>query len=242
MKTITKIALALFLTFCFSQSHAQWGQKKIEGNGNVTTKTISTGNYDGIKGVGSMDIHLVAGNEGSISVATDENLHEYLEIEVNNNVLTIKTKKNHHLKSKKGIHITVPFQEISSLGLVGSGDIDTKDTIKADTFEINVTGSGDINVSVDTLTLNAEVTGSGDITLTGKTNILDVNVTGSGDFKGYDLISNTTEAYVSGSGDAKVYAKESLKARVNGSGDISYKGNPERKDTKTAGSGNISSN
>jgi Putative auto-transporter adhesin, head GIN domain len=242
MKTIVKIALASLLTLSFSQSYAQWGQKKVVGNGNVTTKTISTGDYDSIKGVGSLDIHLVKGVEGTISVTTDENLHEYLEIEVNNNELVIKVKNNYNLKSKKGIHISVPFEDINSLSMVGSGDIDTKDTIKADTFEVNVTGSGDIEVSLDTNSLQAKVTGSGDITLAGNTKMLDVTVTGSGDFKGYDLISDITDVEVSGSGDAKVYAKESIKARVSGSGDISYKGNPERKDTKTAGSGNISSN
>lgn len=242
MKTILKIALIFFLTLSFSQSHGQWGQKKVVGNGNVTTTTISTGNYESVKGVGSIDIHLVRGTEGSISVTTDENLHEFVEIEVNNNELVIKTRKNYNLKSKKGIHITVPIEEISYLGLVGSGDIDSKDTIKADTLEVNITGSGDVNMSVETNTLKAQVTGSGDITLYGNTNDLDITVNGSGDFDGYDLISSNTKATVSGSGDAKVYAMESIKARVSGSGDISYKGNPEYRDTKTAGSGTISSN
>jgi hypothetical protein len=46
---------------------------------------------------------------------------------------------------------------------------------------------------------------------------------------------------VSGSGDADVYASNSLKARVNGSGDIDYSGNPNTSDTKVLGSGSISS-
>jgi hypothetical protein len=37
-----------------------------------------------------------------------------------------------------------------------------------------------------------------------------------------------------------VFCTENLKARVAGSGDINYKGNPKTKDTKTAGSGDIS--
>ena len=44
-----------------------------------------------------------------------------------------------------------------------------------------------------------------------------------------------------GSADIKVTATEMIKARVSGSGDIRYKGNPKKIDTKTSGSGDISS-
>lgn len=243
MKTLLKLTLAVSLSLLgISESNAQWGNNKVVGSGNVTTKTVSTGNYDGIQGVGSMDIHLEKGSEGTITVTTDDNLHEYLEIEVKNNMLVIKTKKNTYLKTKKGIHITVPFNDISEVALVGSGDIDTKDTIKTDALEVNVTGSGDVELAIEANVVDASVTGSGDMVLTGSTNSLEISVTGSGDFTGSDLISQNTDVRVSGSGDARVVAKQSLKARVNGSGDISYSGNPERSDTKTSGSGDISSN
>ena len=243
MKTLLKLTLAISLSLLgISESNAQWGNKKVVGSGNVTTKTVNTGNYDGIKGVGSMDIHLEKGTEGNITVTTDDNLHEYLEIEVKDNMLVIKTKKNTYLKTKKGIHITVPFNDISEVSLVGSGDIDTKDTIKTDELEVRVTGSGDVDLALEANMVDANITGSGDMVLSGSTNSLDVSVTGSGDFKGSDLVSQNTEARVSGSGDARVVAKQSLKARVNGSGDITYSGNPEKSDTKTSGSGDISSN
>ena len=77
--------------------------------------------------------------------------------------------------------------------------------------------------------------------ISGDTQNLEVSVTGSGDFRGFDLTSQNTEVNVSGSGDAKVVAKSSIKARVNGSGDIEYRGNPAKSDTKTSGSGDITS-
>lgn len=229
-----------FLFAGLADMNAQWG-KKIKGNGNVTTKTVNTGDYDAIRGIGSMDIHLEKGTEGNISVTTDDNLHEYLEIEVKDNTLLVKTKKNVNIYTKNGIHVKVPFTDISEVALTGSGDIDTKDTIKADNLEVVITGSGDIELDVEARMVDAKVTGSGDMVLTGKTNDLAVKVTGSGDFRGFDLDAQNTEASVSGSGDIRVVAKRNLKARVHGSGDITYKGNPERRDTKTSGSGDISS-
>ena len=220
MKKLATLVLAL-ATLCATQSlKAQWGNKKIVGSGNVTTQSVKTGNYDAIKVVGSMDVHLMKGSEGNISVTTDDNLHEYLVIEVEGNELVIKTEKNYNLHTRKGIHVTVPFQDLSEVKLVGSGDIELL-----------------LNVN----SVESTITGSGDVTLKGTANNLEVNVTGSGDFSGFDLEANNTDVQVSGSGDAKVVAKQTIKARVNGSGDITYKGNPERSDTKSFGSGDINS-
>ena len=242
MNTIAKITLALTLSlFGISESNAQWN-KKVVGNGDITTKKITTQSYDKIKAVGSMDVHLERGNEGNISVTTDSNIQEYVIAEVKDNTLVLRTKKNINLKTKKGIHITVPFEAISGVSLVGSGDIDTKDTIKNDSFDVAVTGSGDVNLAVESNTLDAKVTGSGDMVLTGKATNLEVKVSGSGDFKGNSLNAENTQAYVSGSGDVEVTASKSIKARVNGSGDIEYSGNPDNSDTKVMGSGSISSN
>lgn len=242
MKTLIKFTLAVAFTLMgVSEGQAQWGNKKVVGNGNVTTKTVNTGDYDAIKGVGSMDIHLEKGSEGNIRVTTDENLQEYIIVEVKENTLVVRTKKNMYLKTKKGIHVAVPFDDISEIALVGSGDIDTKDTIDAKSLELRVTGSGDVVLDVNAGRLEARITGSGDMKVEGNAVDLEVSLSGSGDFRGFELDAQNTEASVSGSGDIQVVAKNSLKARVNGSGDITYKGNPEKSDTKTSGSGDISS-
>lgn len=243
MNTLVKITLAISLTLLgHTELFAQWGTKKVVGNGNVVTKTVNTSDYAGIQVVGSMDVHLQRGAEGTIAVTTDENLQEFIIVEVKeNNMLVIRTEKNTSLKTKKGIHITVPFEDISEVSLVGSGDIDSKDTITASQLQVSVTGSGDMVLTVDAADIDAKLTGSGDLDLSGKVANLEIKISGSGDYKGASLIADNVQAYVSGSGDAEVYAKKHIKARVNGSGDIQYAGNPEKSDTKVSGSGTIKS-
>lgn len=243
MNTLIKITLSISLFFLgFNSTYAQWGKDKITGNGNVTTETVSTSDYSKIAGIGSVDVHLERGTEGNIRVTTDSNLQQYVIVEVVDGTLKIRTKKNVYLKTKKGIHVYVPFTDISAVSLTGSGDIDSKDTIQATDFAANVTGSGDVTLDVEAQDISAKVTGSGDLELSGSTDNLEVTVTGSGDFDGGDLQARSTDAKVAGSGDAEVNASEYLKARVSGSGDISYGGNPAKRDTKVAGSGTISSN
>ncbi len=241
MRPIIKYTLTIAITLlCFNTVSAQF--KKIKGNGNVTTKTHNTSDYNEIKVVGFMDVKLESGTEGTITVTTDENIQEYIVIESENETLTIKVKNKVNIQTKKGVHITVPFKDLNKVSLTGSGDVLTSDTIKGDAFEVELTGSGDVILEVDAITIDAKITGSGDLKLSGKTTELEVKVIGSGDFSGKGLNAQNTQVYVSGSGDAIVYASKSLKARINGSGDINYYGNPETTDTKVMGSGDIGSN
>ena len=279
MKKSINTSVVLLLMFSFTIGQAQsWFGKKVVGNGNVTTKTVSTGDYDHIKSVGSVNIHLIKGTEGAIAVTTDDNLHAYLDIKVENNTLIVKIKDNINLKTKKGFHINVPFEDISKVTLTGSGNMDTKDPITTDEFKISLSGSGDVVLDVNASKVQTEITGSGTISLSGNysnlkldltgsgnfvgtgmnsqttevtiggsgnvkllgtTSKLDIEVIGSGSFKGLEFNSKDTEVKISGSGQAKVVAIENLKARVNGSGTIVYKGNPENVNTKTNGSGKI---
>ncbi|WP_299228741.1 head GIN domain-containing protein [uncultured Psychroserpens sp.] len=236
MKTSALLtALLLCVTFSFA------GNKKIKGNGKVITITRTTSDYDGIKCSGSFDYVLVSGSEGKITVEGEENLLEYIVTEVKDNNLIVKVKNHTNIRTSNGktIKITIPFKDIEKVTLSGSGDLWNEDVITATDLEVALAGSGDINLDVQASNTIAKVAGSGDLTIKGNTNQLEAKVAGSGDFDGFDLQSNHTVVAVAGSGDAKVVSKESLKARVAGSGDIKYKGNPKIQDTKVSGSGSI---
>lgn len=230
----------LFLAFlaCSFIVNAQ----KIKGNGNMTTITRSTSDYDGIKCAGSFDYILVAGTEGNITLEGEENLLEYIVTEVKGGNLIVKTENNVNLRTSKGktIKITIPFKDINNVSLAGSGDLWNEDKITSTNLDVALAGSGDVVLNVEASSIVGKLAGSGDLTLKGNTNELEAKVSGSGDFHGFNLQSNHTNVAVAGSGDAEVVSNISLKARVAGSGDIEYRGNPKTEDTKVAGSGSIS--
>ena len=55
-------------------------------------------------------------------------------------------------------------------------------------------------------------------------------IAGSGNIQAADLEAENTDASISGSGNISCYASQKLVARVKGSGDIAYKGNPQEVD------------
>ncbi len=237
-----KKLLSLSLVFVTISCAAQWG-KKIKGNGNVVTIERNVGDYDAISVAGWYDVDLVEGKEGKLTLEGESNLLTHIKTEVKNGRLVIKIENGCNLKPaspRNTIKITVPVEDISSISLSGSGDIVGKTTIKADDFKTSMSGSGDITLAIEADAINTSMSGSGDIKLSGRTNSFEARVSGSGDIKAYTLEADHVEATVSGSADIKITANKSLKARVSGSGDISYRGNPDKVDTKSSGSGDIS--
>jgi hypothetical protein len=229
---------ALFIT---TMANAQWSSNnRIKGNGKIITEKRTTLGYDEIDVSGFFDVNLIAGKEGEISIQGEENLMQYIKVEVTGNVLKIYTEKNVNISSNKEIILTVPFEQISYVSLSGSGDVKSKSTIESSKFSAKLSGSGDLNLDVKTIEFEANLSGSGDVVLTGNSDSFISKISGSGDVDAVNLATKNANLTISGSGDMKVNCSQSLYARVSGSGDIAYKGNPEKKDTKVSGSGEIS--
>jgi hypothetical protein len=238
IKSIQLVTLcALFFTAIAS---AQWSNKKVKGNGKIMTEKRTTAGYDEINVSGFFDVVLVSGKEGAITIQGEENLLPYVKVEVEGNVLKIHTEKNVNISTNKGIVLTVPFEQISFVSLSGSGDLKSKSTIVGSSFKAKLSGSGDLTLDVKTINFETNLSGSGDVVLTGNSDSFISKISGSGDVDAVNLVTKNSNLTVSGSGDMKVNCSESLYARVSGSGDIAYKGNPKTKDTKVNGSGEIS--
>lgn len=236
-KSILLLVCTVFLASFTSSAQSN----KISGNGNVVTQTRTTGDYDGIKIGGSFDVDLVAGKEGKITIKGEENLLAVIKVEVEENTLKIYVERNTNIRPSagKGIQITVPFEKISEVSLAGSGSVETKDAIKSDKFSANLAGSGNFNLAVDSNDFELSLSGSGNAHLKGTADNFTVKLAGSGDIDATNLKSKNVTANVSGSGNSKVNCNGSLTARVAGSGNIKYGGNPEKRDVKVSGSGNI---
>ncbi|WP_158976319.1 head GIN domain-containing protein [Cellulophaga sp. L1A9] len=236
------LLIAVLSLLTITSCSAQWG-KKIKGNGVFKTIERTTDDYDSVSISGWFDVDLVDGNEGKITITGEENLLEYIITEIKDGQLVIKVEDNKNLqpsKWKNSIKIIIPVEEIEALSLSGSGDVVGKKILKTNRFAMTMSGSGDISLSLDANTISATMSGSGDMELKGSTDDFKATISGSGNIKAYELKADNVKATISGSADMQVVANRSLKAQVSGSGDISYRGNPDKINTKISGSGSIS--
>lgn len=236
MKAFISI-LALFIIG--TNLNAQVFTKNIKGNGKLIAENRSLSDYDKIDVAGSFDVILAKGNEGAISINADENLMEYIETEVENNHLKIQPKKGYQLKSTKTIVITVSFETIDTISLAGSGIVRSVDELNSSGLNLNLAGSGEINLPVSTKNLTSHIAGSGDIKLFGNADVFRSEIAGSGNLEGDDLKATVSHINIAGSGNVKIHAVSEIHANIAGSGNVIYSGNPTIEKSKSIGSGSI---
>lgn len=250
MKTSLSIffaaGLLLILTASFCLQH-----ECITGSKNYLTKKVEVGHFNEIKLMGSADVTYHQGPQNYIEIYGSDNIIPLLETYVDGNALIIKYKKNVTIRNGK-LEVKVFSAELNKLTINGSGDVcfanglkTSKDIslcingsgdIKGKGFKckkmaISINGSGDVALQqIESKECIASIAGSGDINLSGKASNAEYKIAGSGDIEAVNLKSDNVSAKTVGSGSIRCYAGKSLTARVTGSGDISYRGNPQEID------------
>jgi len=178
-------------------------EETLTGVGNPQPETRSVSPFSDIVTDGSINITFRQIKDGvdKVVVTAQENLLPIIVTKVEDDVLKIYTECAYETDQKMSIEIY--GRSLNSLNMNGSGDFNAR--LKVNTIELKSSGSGDIS-------------------LEGTTDYLEAALNGSGDLSAIELRTFNCELEMNGSGDAKIYAKESLEVELNGSGDVSYKG------------------
>jgi len=120
----------------------------------------------------------------------------------------------------------------------GSGDIVLKGKCKS--YDSDISGSGKVELALS-IAQNADfsVSGSGKIMASGSADGVKATISGSGKVLAADLQANRCEVRISGSGDVEINVKNEIDATISGSGTVSYKGNPNKVNSNSSGSGSL---
>ena len=225
--------------------------KHIVGSKNYISKEVKADHFNEIKLLGSANISYHQDTRSHVEIHGSDNIIPLVETYVDGNTLMIKFKKNVSIwKGKLEIKVFAP--ELNKLSINGSGNIKLINGIQTSKdieFHINgsgniqgeglncrrmavsINGSGDVRLQqIESQECQAGISGSGNINLKGKAIQAKYAIAGSGNIQAADLEAENTDASISGSGNISCYASQKLVARVKGSGDIAYKGNPQEVD------------
>jgi hypothetical protein len=199
--------------------------------------------FKGISISGSYNYYIKQGSTNAVRVEAPAGLLPYIVTEVKGGVLNVSTK-NHtslsHLFNSEKIAVYITAKDINSIHFSGSGDVYFKEGINSTDMRISMSGSGDLSGKITATSVECSLTGSGDLRISGRAENAKIKLVGSGDLSAREL--QTVNSYVElvGSGDASVNATGSLNAKLSGSGDINYSGNPKSISKSKSGSGGIS--
>ena len=212
---------ALILTQ-LSVAEAGWPfdrDDKIEGSGNVIEQKLDLADFDSIELRGVTDLDITVGEAFSAMLEVEDNLAEYVLIDVRRGRLIIELEDDIELDTDEGIILHLSMPELVEMEIKGVS-------------QVNATG-------IDSDELSIEFSGVGGMELSGKAERLDVALTGVGQLDLRDLEAVDVEVAHSGVGKIHVYASERLDAAMSGIGKIRYSGDPDDVDRAESGLGRI---
>jgi hypothetical protein len=175
--------------------------------------------FDAIELAGSADVNVSFGETESVVVEAEDNILPLIQTKVQGGRLVINWKPNTSVAATEPVLVTVTMKSLEAASLPGSGNI-------------TITGLNAGKVKF-------ELPGSGNITADGTADSVDVVFRGSGTILCGDLQARSARVKLTGSGNVDVFASESLDVTLNGSGNVTYRGNPADVHKSVPGSGSI---
>lgn len=237
---MTKNAIALSLVLLFattiSFTRCQYVGPGVEGNGQISKETRNISSFDQIEVSGGFTVILTQGLTENVEIEADENLFDLITTEVRGGVLDISSKEN--IKGSRDVKIYVEVKDLTRVQLSGAVDLRSGNDLTFDRLAINGSGASSLDLTLQVTSLEAELSGANDITLVGKAKDFYAKLSGASDLKSFDFEVNNAEIKVTGAGDARVSASETLKVNISGAGSVTYKGDP-RIEQNISGAGSL---
>ena len=226
----------LFITLVLTGSiiTAQW-QDSISGNAVLDSLHQEVSKFDTIEVLGPFEITLKKGNRHNITIVGESNLIPHVRFDVNSNKLVLHTHNNKrlHSKTENPIKITVTAKELSKIYVVGSSKISSSNSLFSKHLLLDLIGSGEMRFAVESKTVSTHIAGSGHIYLIGRCKTIKSKIIGSGHLHSDELQSENSFLRLIGSGQANIKCSDKLKAMIDGTADVIYKGEPKNVEIST---------
>ena len=188
----------------------------IRGNRQITTDQKKIGEFSEIDASGSFKIEWHSGAP-SLSITTDENLHQYIDNSIADNRLRLRTRER--ISPTHGIKVVVSSSARKGAKISGAVDL-TVPQIAGPKFYFQATGASDVK-------------------LDGNVDELMADMTGASDLRAKNLQTKSAEISTTGAADAEIAVSDSLKVSITGAGSVAYHGNPPHIEKHVTGAGSI---
>lgn len=237
---LTKVVIAAVVAVLFTSCNMNFGSmKKVDGNGNVVTKTrnIST-DFNSVKASNGLEVVLEQSTNPSIKVEADDNLQEHIKTEIIDGQLKIYSDVNiHNAESKK---VYVQIVKLNALETSSGASVTSKNVIENSTMTFSSSSGSEINVTVNASTVNCKSSSGSELKIKGKADKLTTESSSGSEIDASDLNVKTALADSSSGSSISLDVSESLTAEASSGSSISYDSDPKNITKKVSSGGSVS--
>lgn len=204
-------------------------QPEVHGVGEMVSMEISTDNFRGIEIRGTLGVFNITyrhANEPTLVVRMQENLFQYLQVFVEDEILIAEPSRAFiaDYDSVPWIYVYAPY--LTSVTLGGVVNTHEWDTITTQHLEIDMGGVVNAQVAMDVEILDLAIAGVGDIGLTGSAQRAIISVAGTSDVLASGLQTASATIDMAGAGNVYIAVSETLIVSAFGVGRVRYIGEP----------------
>ena len=195
-----------------------WGANTVKGSGIVKTESRNVSGFSSIAVSIPANVTIAQGDAEGVVLEADDNILPLIETMIEDRALLIRFREKNQSVKTSTLKLTINAKSVEGISVAGSGAVHAA-ILRSPTLKARISGSGDMNIgNLEADSLIVSVAGSGNFTASGK--------------------ARNVEVRIAGSGDATVWAKETLNVSVAGSGDVKYYGDANVSQS-VAGSGSV---
>ena len=188
----------------------------VRGNGHMKTEERPVDAFIYVDAGGAFEIQWENGSP-ALRVTTDENLLPYVENNISNDTLHLRTHE--HVWPTHGIKVVISSATRAGAKLRGAVKL-TARQLSGPSFALESTGASEVSLGGNVDRLLADMTGASQLAADG-------------------LQTKTAEISTTGAGDADVAVTDTLKVAITGAGKVAYSGNPTKIEKHVTGAGSI---
>lgn len=213
------------------------------GNNNspIITKEFEVSNFESLNLEVVGEVVFEQSATAYLIAEGNQNLVEQLEVNHQNNRLTISSEKERSFFGDKGkLTLKIGSPILKEISQKGVGSFLLKGDFNAESLNVKHTGVG--NFTIDNCTLdefNLESHAVGNCHISGSANSVVIESTGVGNVDCLDLKAENAKVVSKGVGNLSVYANEKLDIVVKGVGNVTYSGEPNELITDVSGVGKV---
>ncbi len=226
-------AAILSLTSC---ERDKWDN--IRGSGPVYTESYDLPIHRDISIAIPADVYIYQSLVKEVTIEAQANVLDVIESRVQDSELEIKLEKGVRLGSHEPIKIYISSAMFNNIRLSGTVNLYGETLVVTDVLDVNISGEGEVDLKIMANTVKGSISGNGIMWLEGTTITEIFTISGTGDIHAFNLLSETADVSISGSGNVEIDAAEYLDAYISGSGNIYYRGFPSI-DSQISGSGRL---
>ncbi len=200
-------------------------------------KNINVGPFSAIKADGVYDIVLSQGAKESVTIKGDYS--PMMKIYNKGNALILTDSLHVRFLSGTTTTVYITLVSINSLSIEGVCKTTCSDTLNLKNIVFDFPGVGSSNLLLNTDTLKISNEGTGSLTLAGKANYASISEDGTGSLRAEKFKVKELHVKLEGTGDAVLYASNSIYIEASGTGDVSYAGPAKVMELQSTGTGSV---